>query len=274
MNPKFHQLRVLGITAICIWGAASASHGAVNIIGQKDLLGTGLTDLYSDGTPLPASWTNNSTARTLSLAPAVSLTADSIVTSELLDLSGVGAVNFTAKFHAHETSIASNFETGDRFKAELLYHVGGGILITVNLINQWDVGAGGAATSLPGVIGAPNGYLNGFSGTVGTDVNTAVVYATTFDAYNMNWNRDEFNLFGLQAFGLVDNTFDLAAQIPADATDVVLKVYGAGISGSEAFDVTDIKFQVPEPSAFISLLVCSLAGITKRRRFNNSLRTV
>lgn len=92
----------------------------------------------------------------------------------------------------------------------------------------------------------------------------------------MNWNRDEFNLFGLQAFGLVDNTFDLAAQIPADATDVVLKVYGAGISGSEAFEVTDIKFQVPEPSAFISLLVCSLAGITKRRRarFNNSLRTV
>ncbi len=252
---------------------ADVSNGAVTatipvaiparyVIGQKDF-GAGLVDVNTDITiGQPAAWINDPALRTLAMTTGVA--ADSIVTSEAIDLTSVGAVGFSAKFRIHETSTGSNLEVGDRFKAELIYTVGG-TPITVNLVSQWDTGAGGASTAAPGTPGAPNGYINGYTGAAGTDFLNATVYAAAADDYNANKSRDEFNQQSLNAADLLDHTFDLAGIVPANADSVVLKVYGAGIAGSEFFDVTDILFQL---STVHSLSISAASG--SRRDHHNT----
>ncbi len=215
------------------------------VIGQKSL-GAGLQPVLSGGT-LPAEWFTYPTLP----APVMVMinggnATDKISETEVIDLSTVGAVNFTAKFRAHEVSVGSNFETLDRFKAELVYTVGG-TPTTVNLISTWDTGAGAPSTTGTGLNGAPDGYLNGYQGAAGTDVVTTTVYATALADYDANKTRDEFNITGAGGLAKIDNVFSLAATIPPNADSVKLLLYGASITGSEGFVVSDVLFASAGP---------------------------
>ena len=107
--------------------------------------------------------------RTLTMTAGVA--TDSIVASHVIDLSTVGAVNFSAKFHIAETSTGTNLEIGDKFKAELLIDSGLATATVINLVDGWDVGDGASATATAtaGANGPKNGYINGYTGTAGTD---------------------------------------------------------------------------------------------------------
>lgn len=210
-------------------------------VGQSDLTGA-LTDVNTDITSYPAvQWVNDPVLRTLTLNNGG--TALRVVTSETIDLSGQDEVYFSARLQALDTSTGSNFETGDFFKAELIYNVGG-IPTTINLIEPWDVGNGAPSTTgtTGGVNGAPDGFLNGYSGTAGTDLDTGAVYATGLEDYNANKDRDEFNAMGEDGSIQINNTFPLEAVIPAEAEDVVLIITGQGIGGSESVVVSEILF--------------------------------
>ncbi|HWB04958.1 MAG TPA: hypothetical protein VG796_18155 [Verrucomicrobiales bacterium] len=213
-------------------------------IGVKNFGGVA-QDLVSRSTVVPAvEWVNDAGARTLTMTAGNGAT-DKIVESEVIDLSGVGAVNFTAKLHAVEVSDGSNFERADRFKAELI--IDGGA--PINLISTWDTGDGAPAT---GATGGPNGpadgYLNGYDGVAGTDAVTQAVYATGAEDYAANRVRDEFNLVDPKGDVLahLDSTFDLSHAIPAGANSVQLKIYGANVSASETFTVSDVLFTTGE----------------------------
>ncbi len=195
----------------------------VYVIGTTDL-GTPL-ELVTSGTPAPE-WVIDSAARTLTMSAGG--TGDKIVESAVLNLSTTGAVAFTAKFRAYETSAASNFEVIDRFKAELV--IDGTV---VNLVAPWDKGNGSFGSLGPN--GLPDGYLNGYSGEGATNP------LITAD-YNLFLDRDEFNSGTQQAEVKIDNTFDLSHTIPAEANSVQLKIYGTGISGTEFFVVSDVLF--------------------------------
>ncbi|HEX2749647.1 MAG TPA: hypothetical protein VHM91_16675, partial [Verrucomicrobiales bacterium] len=111
------------------------------ILGRLDL-GGGLLSLASDlATTPPALWVNNATTRTLTMSAGT--TVDSIVTSELIDLSNTGDVQFSAKMHLRETSTGSNIENTDRFKAELI--IDG---VAQNLVTAWDTGDGSSAVTV------------------------------------------------------------------------------------------------------------------------------
>jgi hypothetical protein len=198
----------------------------VSVIGTTDF-GAGAAELLTSSACVPApEWVIDSNARTLTMATGG--TGDKIVESAVLDLSTVGAVTFTAKLRAYETSAGSNFENTDKFKAELL--IDGTV---VNLISQWDVGNGSFGSLGPN--GAPDGYLNGYKGEGATNA----LITADYDVYP---DRDEFNRLVQTAETQIDNTFDLAATIPADANSVQLKIYGTGVSGSEFFVVSDVSF--------------------------------
>jgi hypothetical protein len=199
-------------------------------------LGGGLTDLFSDPATTPApEWVNDATARTLTMSTGIA--TPSVVTSQTLDLSTVGAVTFTATFRAHETSAGTNFEQADKFKAELI--IDG---TTHNLISAWDKGDGNGATVGTGLNGAPDGFLNGYTGVVGNDVVSGTPYATTLEDYNANAARDEFNLTAQTGDLQIDNTFPLSFNIPAGANSVQLVVTGESISGSEFFTLSNVLF--------------------------------
>ncbi len=193
------------------------------VIGQVNFSGTAVDLLTSpDSSPAPE-WINDATLRTLDMTTGG--TGDKIVESSVINLSTVGAVSFSAKFRAHDNSAGSNFEATDKFKAELL--VDG---VPLNLISAWDTGDGAPST---GANGAPDGYLNGFNGTDAAN-------------YLANAGRDEFNKKGEAVTVSIDNTFDLAATIPASANSVQLKIYGTGIATSEFFTVSDVLFSSAE----------------------------
>lgn len=213
-------------------------------IGTKNFGGVA-QDLLSRSNVIPSvEWVNDAGARTLTMTAGNGAT-DKIVESEVIDLSAVGAVNFTAKLHAVETSDGSNFERADRFKAELI--IDGGA--PINLISTWDTGNGAPAT---GATGGPNGgadgYINGYDGVAGTDAVTQVVYATAAEDYAANRVRDEFNIVDPKGDVLahLDSTFDLSYAIPAGANSVQLKIYGANVSASETFTVSDVLFTTGE----------------------------
>lgn len=208
-------------------------------IGQRDF-GAGAVDVITTvATTPPAEWANDPALRTLSMTTGG--TTDKIVTSEVIDLSAVGAVDFAAVLRAHETSATSNFETTDRFKAELVIDGGTASEQIVNLVTAWDTGDGAPAVGAAGGPNGPaNGYINGYAG-------VAVAPATALDDYNTNRVRDEFNTGGAAGVSLIDNNFALTHTIPATANTVQLKIYGTGIAGSEFFTVSNVRFGLSIP---------------------------
>ena len=199
------------------------------IIGRKNF-GAGLSDVTSTGTPGVA-WHNFPASRSLLMTTGGA--ADDVVDSEILDLSSVGAVSFTAQLVARENSTGSNFETGDKFKAELI--IDGAAPVSV--LGSLDSGDGAPSA---GPNGPADGYLNGFQG-------VAAGAVTAKDDYNANLIRDEFNTGGEIADNALNNTISLAFPIPAGANSVQLRISGRGVAGSEAFIVQNVLFSSTGP---------------------------
>lgn len=195
----------------------------VRVIGTVDF-GTP-AELVATGTP-PATWAIDSTLRTLTMN--TSSATDQVVESAILNLSAVGAVSFSAKLLAKDTSNGSNFEVTDKFKAELL--IDGTV---VNLISAWDSGNGSYGSLGPN--GPADGYLNGY---IGQGATNAEITAD----YNLYPERDEFNRQVQSAETSIENTFDMAYTIPAEANSVQLKIYGTGTGTTESFAVSGILF--------------------------------
>ena len=198
-------------------------------IGQKDF-GAGLSDVYSAaGTVAPAvEWINDATARTLLMNNGVDAN-DKIVSSDVINLSSVGQVRFSANLIARDTSLGSNFETPDRFKAELI--IDG---VAQSLIRPaWDKGNGQNGP----VNGPADGYLNGYQG-----VADAAGGLTAAQDYNLRRNRDEFNLRLETGETQIANHFPLSAMLPESANAVQLIVVGANIATSETFTLQDVLF--------------------------------
>ncbi len=211
--------------------------------------GTTLSDLYSDPATVPApAWINDPALHTLDMTTGG--TSDKVVASDILDLSATGTLYFSAFLLARDTSNGSNFDTPDRFKAELVIDGGTPGEQLINLITPYDVGDGASATAAAtgGPNGPPDGYINGYSGTAGLDLITNIDYASGEEEYNANRNRDEFNRTGEVADISIDNNIPLSAVIPASANSVQLRIYGAGISGSEFFTVHRIIFSTVSPA--------------------------
>jgi hypothetical protein len=206
------------------------------VIGQKDF-GAGLSSVTA--ATIAPEWIPFAGRE---LVMTTGIATDSIVESEVLDISTVGDVHFSAKFRAHETSTGSNFEVTDKFKAELI--IDG---VPVSLVSAFDVGDGAGSTVGTGANGTPDTYLNGYSGAAGTDVVTNAVYANAAADYDANRGRDELNGSGTNSAGSADHTFNLSYTIPASAVNVQLKIYGAGVSGTEAFTVSDVLFTTATP---------------------------
>ena len=171
--------------------------------------------------------------------------------SEPLDLTAADEVFFTAILEALDTSSGTNFEKTDRFKAELFYTVDG-IITTVNLITPWDIGDGNSATTesdppLGGINGAPDGFINGYRGDPGTDLEDVVtIYATGVEDYDAHLIRDEFNLGMQLASEQLSNVFNLSATIPADAESAYLLITGQGVGGSESIIVRNVLFSTTD----------------------------
>jgi hypothetical protein len=166
------------------------------------------------------------------------------VESEVIDLTTAGEIYFTGTLRALDTSGGSNFETDDRFKAELIYNTAG-VPTVINLITPYDVGDGGASTTgtLGGANGPANGFINGYRGGAGTDLADGVtIYASVAEDYDAHRERDEFNTSGLDGAGNLNSVFSLNSAIPAEADDVKLVITGQGIGGSESVVVSDILF--------------------------------
>lgn len=212
------------------------------LIGQSNLSGS-LVDVSSNlALAPPVQWVNDPNARTLNFTSGGA--TNKVVESEIINLTAVSEVFFSANFRAIDSSASSNFETLDKFKAELVYNIAG-TPTTINLISPYDIGNGAPSTTgtTQGANGAPDGFLNGYQGTAGTDLGNAAVYTTGTEDYNAHFNRDEFNKKGEQSSVLIDNSFELTATIPANADDVKLIITGTGTSvNSEEFLVSDILF--------------------------------
>lgn len=165
------------------------------------------TSLISAG-PLPPQWVNDAAT------PPIITMSDAggndwrEFRSEVLDLTAVGAVGFSAEFIARETSATSNFEEDDAFRARLIL-TGAGVPTTIDLIAPFDSGADGMLSGSP------------------------AAYDPAADEFNRSQEPTETSL---------NNRFDLAALIPAAADSAQLVVEAKGIRGSEFFDVRQIAF--------------------------------
>ena len=175
-------------------------------IGGKSFGGTP-TSLLSSG-PLPPQWVNDqATPPTISMSDAGGDVWREF-RSEVLDLSSVGAVGFSAEFIARETSSSSNFEDEDGFRARLLL-TGAGVPATVDLTAAFDRNS--------------DGMLSG----------SAAPYDPAQDEFNLSLEATEVTL---------DNVIDLAALIPAAADSAQLVIEAKGIAGSESFVLRQIAF--------------------------------
>ncbi len=209
-----------------------------------------LIDFYTSvATPPAAEWISNEIQHSLEMNNGNGL-ADKVAASDIIDLSARGTVFFQAAFRAREVSVGSNFEIGDRFKAELIIDGGLPSEQIVNLISPWDVGDG-SSSLLPGagLNGPPDGYLNGYQGGIGTDAISGAVHATEIANYNANSGRDEFNQDREVAPSPINNLFQLSHTIPASASRVQLRVSGAGAAGSEFFTLSQVVFSSVSPAA-------------------------
>jgi hypothetical protein len=211
------------------------------LIGQSDLSGN-LENIATSLVITPsAAWVNDVANRTLTLINNSSTIQD--VVSETIDLSTQDTVYFSAVMRASEASLTSNFETSDRFRAELYYRIDDTIFI-VNLVAPYDTGDGGSATTgtTNGTNGPADGFINGYSGTSGADLQTDAVYASNAEDYDANRTRDEFNRNGANAAATFSATFPLTAEIPAAAEEAFIVISGQGVGGNEDFVVSDLLF--------------------------------
>ncbi len=211
------------------------------LIGQSDLSGK-LEGIATSPTITPSTaWVNDVANRTLTLINNSSTIQD--VVSETIDLSTQDTVYFSAVMRASEASLTSNFETSDRFRAELYYRVDDTIFI-VNLVAPYDTGDGASATTgtTSGTNGPTDGFINGYSGSSGTDLQTNAVYASNAEDYDANRARDEFNRNGANAAATFSAAFPLAAEIPAAAEEAFIVISGQGVGGNESFVVRDLLF--------------------------------
>lgn len=206
------------------------------------------------GTPPATQWTNDTALRSLSMINGGG-GADKVVVSDVIDLSAQGTVYFSAQFRALETSNGSNFETTDKFKAELI--IDGGLVPAdiINLVSSYDAGDGASATAVAtvGANGPADGYINGYLGIAGVDQITTIDYSvapfTAEDEYNANRVRDEFNRRGEIADISINNVFALSGTIPAGANSVQLRISGVNDAGSEFFTVSEVVFSSVPPTA-------------------------
>ena len=191
-----------------------------------------------------APWTNNVATRTITMNAGTLV--ESIVASTVIDLTSVGEVTFTGTFTASDTSVGTNFEVTDRFRAELIVDGGLPTQQVINLVDAYDKGNGASATVAPGTNGPKDGYINGYNGTAALDLLSSIDYSipplTAEDEYNANLARDEFNALGEVADAAISNQFPLAATIPAAANTVQLRILSTGINGSETGEVSDVLF--------------------------------
>ncbi|MFT6595314.1 MAG: hypothetical protein ACJAT3_001289 [Akkermansiaceae bacterium] len=212
-----------------------------SLIGQSDLTGR-LAEVATALTVRPStSWVGDDAARTLTFSAGGATLK--VVESEVIDLTTLDEVYFSAVLSAIETSGGSNFEATDRFKAELIYNVGD-VPSSINLVAPYDTGNGGASTTgtLAGANGPPNGFINGYGGAAGTDLEDETIYVSVAEDYNAHFVRDEFNRLGENAAADLNNAFILTSPIPADADDVKLVITARGVAGSERIVVSDILF--------------------------------
>lgn len=217
----------------------AAAAAGPSIMGQKNF-GAGLSDV-TVGVP-SALWVNYPGQRQMVMTAGVA--ADTIAESEVLDLTTVGGVSFTAQLRARDVSTGSNFEVGDKFKAEL--HVDSGATVIPLIPGAADVGDGSSAVTV-GANGPADGYLNGYTGTAGTDLITSAVYAAAIEDYDANRARDEFNSAAQPGAARMTGTIALSGFVPAGANDVKLVIYGAGAAGSESFIVENVLFTLGGP---------------------------
>lgn len=211
------------------------------VIGQRDF-GSGLQDVGTTIASIPSAlWVNDAFARTITINSGVNAQTETVL-SEVIDLTAVGAVEFTAKLAANDSSAGSNFDLPDKFKAELIIDAGLPGESVINLVTPYDTGDGASAVpffeGFPLPNGAPDGWINGYTGTV----SELDGFATTLAEYDAHRDRDEFNrvlAFGADSFG-VEMTF--SHTIPANAVSVQLRITSQGISGTENSILSDVKF--------------------------------
>lgn len=135
-----------------------------------------------------------------------------VLVSEPVPLQGAsGPVTFTMTFTASEDSGVSNFETLDRFRAELIL----------------DDGGPGAIMDLTAALDTDgSGYVNGCDD----------LPDFPYDPF-----ADEFNSARLPAEDPVESTFILTATIPDNVLAVTLRIAGVNDSASERFRITDME---------------------------------
>ncbi len=234
-----YPIGVTPVTLEIVIPAASTAETVV--VGRRDFL-NGIANVQATGTP-GVQWAPFPASRSLVMASPPPL-GDAVVETEVLELSTVGTVNFTATLVAVENGTTSNFEIGDRFRAELI--IDGDTANPVNLVDAFDTGSGFSATAASGQNGPKNGYINGYTGTGARDLLTNIDYSvaplTSRDEYNANRARDEFNIGLEPGTAPLNRVIPLSATIRSSANSVQLRILGAGVSGTEAFIVKDVLF--------------------------------
>lgn len=205
---------------------------ARGIMAQRDFGGGPVDVALALGGEQSALWINDAAARTLTLNTGVNGQTETVA-AEVLDLSTVGAVRFTGKLTASDTSVGSNFEVGDKFRAELV--VDGG-LPTEQIINPgaaFDTGNGTSAVPFlegqPVPNGPADGWINGYTGTA----SAADGFAAATDEYDAHRARDEFNRNDQTAVDSMLAELTFTALIPASASSVQLRIQSQGIQGTE-----------------------------------------
>ena len=212
-------------------------------LGQRNF-GGGLTDVGTALTPAPSTvWVNDPVARITYINSGVNAQTETIH-SEILDLSAVGEVRFTATLSALDTAVSSNYETADKFKAELIIDGGLASQSIINLVTPYDTGNG--ASAVPGNLpnGPPDGWINGYQGTA----SVADGYATIVAEYNANKTRDEFNRNAQNGEASMSADVPLTHLIAAAASTVQLRISSQGIQSGETALLKDVLFAVTGPT--------------------------
>jgi len=219
-------------TNAAITGILNVNIPSRAIIGQRDFGGGAVDVAVSLAAPQSGLWLNDPGLRTLTINAGVNAQTET-VTSEVLDLSAVGAVRVTAKLLASDTSTGSNFDQPDKFKAELIIDGGLPTESVVNLVSSYDTGDGATAVPFaegqPLPNGPPDGWINGYTGTA----SAVDGFAAGLDEYDAHRARDEFNRNGQTGAEFPSVEFPLTHVIPAAANSVQLRIQSQGIQGTE-----------------------------------------
>ena len=160
--------------------------------------------------PLPANWTG--IGSTISHRTNTGVGAPgSAISSGLINLASIsGPVQFRMNLVLNDTSVTSNFETGDTVLAELVLN-NGTSEERINLITAFDRNG--------------NGVLNGFTGVDLAD-------------YNAGKDQDELNGAGDDGEASVNHTFELSSVIPDNITSAQVVVTVVALGGTESVTLT------------------------------------